>query len=100
MQSYQLVVSWKVYIITNGSISNASYNIAINNTNINNTVQFTGYHSSRCNGFTVLVDKQTITLASIANNNTVTFSTNMSIYVAEVLIVAYRCGGIQGGQCL
>ena len=84
LQSYQFVLAWKVYVISGtNNTGNVSYSLTINNSIKNSTVQFTASNGYSCNNRTALVDKQTLTLASIANNNTLTITTTSNtIYIA------------------
>ena len=81
---------------------NASYQFTFNNSQhqYQSTVTADIIFSS-CGGTNVIVHKHSLTLTGIiVDTNTVTLSINNSagsvIGISEVLVVAQRCGGIQG----
>lgn len=105
LQSYQVVIKWKVYIYNlSNNISSYSYNVTFNNSRSSLTSSFDAtYCVNNCNGSTsVCISKASLSIENIIlDSNQMTFSSSLaSMGISEVLIIANRCGGIQGGACL
>lgn len=105
LQSYEITLKWKVYLFSlPNNLYSLPYDVTFNNTMWSMTYEFNStYCINNCNGSSsVCINKGSIDIANIIlNSNQLTFSvSNGSIGVSEILIIANRCGGIQGSACL
>lgn len=104
LQSYKVRAKWKIYVYGvdpttyNGSVS---YSVTLSNSG--GTLVETHSMEERVGGCASLtfVEKQELTATKLKDVNTLTFTSSAGLVgLAELLLVAYRCGGIQGAQCL
>ena len=83
LQSYQVVLTWKVYIIDNSNgINMTAYSVSMSNIMNNSSTTFFPTHNYSCGNSTIYVDKGGTTLTSITNNNTLTFTSTQPLYIA------------------
>jgi hypothetical protein len=106
LQSYEVVLKWKVYLYNVGvGSAEVSYSLSFRNSGNNITRQFSTSLASSCSSSLVFVDSNSSTLSGvILDSNTLSLSApalpSAQLGLSELLVVAYRCGGIQGKQCL
>lgn len=97
-----VAVKWKIYIYGSSSSSNGIYTVNFSNSKSNSSYSFTAAANLSGCSSVVLVDKNGLSVSGIiTTTNLLTFTVqNASIGISEVLVVGYRCGGIQGTACL
>ena len=103
LQSYEVTLKWKVYLFGISAGNSTTYTFSFNNSqhqfhqNITASTIFNNCSVEK----NVFVHKHTLTISAILLDfNTVTLNHSNNIGISEVLVVAKRCGGIQGTECL
>ena len=105
LQSYEITLKWKIYIFSlPNNQQSIAYDVTFNNSLWTNTYNFNAsYCINNCNSSTsVCIDKGTLNIGNIIldRNQLIFLASNAMIGISELLLIANRCGGIQGGACL
>ena len=87
LSSYKITLKFMLFSVNSGQ----AYTVALNNNSVSLTTSSTSY--SIC-GTAYIHQYSDLNFSDIALNNTLTFISVSNLYLAEILVIAYKCNDL------